>query len=111
MKCLKCLEKHSYAFIYIRNDSLNDERGEMKGQTETQLLRQHFPIKTGSRGGGAWPAQPLRHQPHPLDLRLPAAATHSRGCLLSTRQTPTLRPPRGWSGGGGFPVLCGSQVF
>ena len=42
MKCLKCLEKHSYAFIYIRNDSLNDERGEMKGQTETQLLRQHF---------------------------------------------------------------------
>ena len=19
--------------------------------------------------------------------------------------------PRGWSGGGGFPVLCGSQVF
>ena len=111
MKCLTCLEKHSYAFIYIRNDSLNDERGEMKGQTETQLLRQHFPIKnrvTLGRGLVCPAPQTPASPPGPVSF---AAATHSHGCLLSPRQTPTLRPPRGWSGGGGFPVLCGSQVF
>ena len=89
----------SFSKLYkaSRSDSLSDERGEMKGQTETQLLGQLFLQKQGHVGAG---------------LGLPSPSDSSlTGCLLSTRHMPTLRPPRGWSSGGGFPVLCGSQVF
>lgn len=44
----------SFSKLYkaSRSDSLSDERGEMKGQTETQLLGQLFLQKQGHVGAG-----------------------------------------------------------
>ena len=93
-----------------RNDSLNDERGEMKGQAETQLLREHFPIKTGSRVGGAG-------LPSPSDTSLTlwtcvfrCSYTFSR---VYAQHSPDANPASisGLEQWRGFPVLCGSQVF